>query len=128
MLLKYITSKLMLDMPSASKPTEPTLLTEREIELLLSLRETASIKFTAQQLKISYKRAQKIKANIQRKWKLGVNTNNYLLNLIKGHRGFQKLMLSVGRSSLLVATAKGIDLEEKEGWEEPEEPSGEEEW
>lgn len=103
-------------MPSKNKVPEETLFTSREIQFLLALQKYEAINSTALELKISYRRAAAIKANIQRKWKLAVNSNNYMLTLTKRHEGFKKLMLSVGRSKLQVQEEEWEeqDLEEEE--------------
>lgn len=103
-------------MSSRNKPQGETLFTPREIQLLLTLQKFEVIKDTAFELRISYRRAAAIKANIQRKWKLGVNSNNYMLSLMKRHEGFKKLMLSVGKGKLHIQEDewKEPDLEEEE--------------
>lgn len=110
-------------MSSKNKLPEETLFTPREIQFLLALQKYEAINNTALELKISYRRAAAIKANIQRKWKLAVNSNNYMLALTKRHEGFKKLMLSVGRSKLQVQEEEWTDrefAEEEENLEEEE--------
>ena len=63
-------------------------------------------------LKVSYRRTQAIKQNIQRKWKLSINTNNKMLSLMKRDEGFKKLMLSVGKSKMYIEEDEEEDSEE----------------
>lgn len=101
-------------MPSKNKPYEETLFTPKEIQFLSALQKYEAINMAALELRISYRRAAAIKANIQRKWKLAVNSNNYLLVLIRRHEGFKKLMLSVGKSKLQVQDTEWEEQEESE--------------
>jgi hypothetical protein len=96
-------------MHMAKEPLEETFFTQKEVEFLLALKEYRQLKMTAVKLGISYRRASAIKANIQKKWKKGVNSNNYILGLTRRDEGFKKLMLSAGRSTL--------PIEEEELWQ-----------
>lgn len=92
-------------MPNKNEQNEAsaeTLFTAREIELLTTLKETQSLKLSAQRLKVSYRRVQQLKEQAQKKWKRAVNTNNYMLKMTNRDEGFKKLMLSVGRSTMQI--------------------------
>lgn len=102
-------------MMDKNKLSEETLFTPKEIRFLLALQRYEAINVVALELKISYRRAAAIKANIQRKWKLAVNSNNYMLILTRRHEGFKKLMLSVGKSKLQLQDS---EWEEKDSEEE----------
>lgn len=76
-------------------PNEADLLTDKEWEFLDVLKRFKQIKATATQLGIAYRTAQRVKANITKKWIRGINTNNRILALCRGDQPLKKLLLPV---------------------------------
>lgn len=68
--------------------------TIREIEFLQYLKRFKRVKDVGVQMGVSYRRAERILANIRRKWRMSVNTNNRLLSMSKRDEPFKKLLYS----------------------------------
>lgn len=67
-------------------------LTIRENELLEHLKRSGHLKYAAEEMRITYRRAEKILANIRRKWEMSVNTHNRLIALCKRDSALRKLL------------------------------------
>ena len=72
------------------------LLTIREIELLEALKRSGSVKYAAEDLKISYRRAVNILANIRNKWEKAVNTHNKLVAMCRRNEALRRLLSKPG--------------------------------
>jgi len=74
------------------KEKRDSLLTIREEELLEHLKRIGQLKDAAEEMRISYRRAEYLIANIRRKWELAVNTHNRLVALCKRDSALRKLL------------------------------------
>lgn len=68
------------------------LLTIRENELLENIKKSGSLKYAAEEIRVSYRRAARILANIRDKWEKAVNTHNRLIAMCKRDEPFRKLL------------------------------------
>lgn len=91
--------------------------TLREIEFLNALKRFKRVKEAASEIRVTYRRGERILANIRKKWRMAVNTNNRLLNMTKRDPSFTKLLYSPAR------LPPDLEIEE-----EKEEELGEEEF
>ena len=66
--------------------------TIRENELLEKLKILHTVKMVAHEMGISYRRAERILANIRDKWGRSVNTHNRLLAKCRNDENFRKLL------------------------------------
>jgi molybdenum-dependent DNA-binding transcriptional regulator ModE len=65
------------------KTSPDSWLTDKELQLLQLLKNFGQVKAVAEEMRITYRRAQRILANIRRKWVLSVNTHNKLVAMTK---------------------------------------------
>jgi hypothetical protein len=66
--------------------------TIKENQLLETLKRFRRLSDAASELGLSYRRAERILANIRRKWELSVNTHNRLVALCKRDQAMRKLL------------------------------------
>lgn len=90
-------------------------LTIRENEMLSNLKKVNNIRIIANDMGISYTRAERILANIRNKWELSVNTHNRLLGLTRRDPYIRRILSKT--------TRKGIPKpKQEENGEEDDEP------
>lgn len=73
-------------------PNRTDWFTIREVECLGLLKRFKRLKAVATELGVSYRRAERILANIRRKWELSTNTHNRLIGMCKRDEPFRKLL------------------------------------
>jgi len=72
-------------------------LTDRELEFLQLLKRFGQVKAVAEEMRVTYRRAQRILANIRRKWVLSVNTHNKLVAITKRDSTLRHFLSQVKR-------------------------------
>jgi FixJ family two-component response regulator len=97
--------------------------TIKENQLLETLKRFKRLSDAASELGLSYRRAERILANIRRKWELSVNTHNRLVGLCRRDQAMRKLLSKpaprIPREEPITKKTEWTNVEEDESeWRE----------